>query len=81
MSASLVGSEMCIRDRASTALVRPLPGGKRCISSPWGASDSSAGKPARVAFKTLSSMSGASCTGATSPSRGTTQAWAWSETS
>eukprot|EP00969_Alexandrium_andersonii_P068280 3011474-Alexandrium_andersonii.AAC.1 len=54
---------------ATTALARPLPGGKRCVPPSRRASGSSTGKPARVAFTTLSLMSGASCAGATSPSR------------
>eukprot|EP00969_Alexandrium_andersonii_P174361 7709000-Alexandrium_andersonii.AAC.1 len=44
-----------------TALVRPLPGGRRCVRPSWRASDSSAGRPARAAF-TLSLTSGASRT-------------------
>eukprot|EP00969_Alexandrium_andersonii_P018423 805052-Alexandrium_andersonii.AAC.1 len=60
---------------AFTALGQLLPGGKRCTPPSWRASDSSAGKQARAASTMPSSMSGASCAGATSPSPATT--WTW----
>eukprot|EP00969_Alexandrium_andersonii_P150368 6649269-Alexandrium_andersonii.AAC.1 len=62
------------------ALGRPLPGGRRCAPLLWRASGSPAEWPARVASTALSLTSGASCTGATLPSRGTTRTWALSRT-
>eukprot|EP00969_Alexandrium_andersonii_P240398 10612808-Alexandrium_andersonii.AAC.1 len=63
------------------ALGRPRPGGRRCIPPSWRALGSSAGKPARAAFTMPRSTSGASCTGATSPSPGKTWFWTSSRTS
>eukprot|EP00969_Alexandrium_andersonii_P049633 2178353-Alexandrium_andersonii.AAC.1 len=86
---SMRRSHLRLRSRArapscagvSTALGQPLPGGKRCILPSWRAVALSAGTQARAASTMPSLMPGASCTGATLLSPGTTWTWTSSRTS